>query len=124
MVRRGDLLDKPGIILRVEGGLALAVSVFFYWELHASWGWFALLFLAPDLFMLAYLMNVRVGAAFYNLVHTYVLPLLLIAYAVFARHQWLLPYGLIWTAHIGMDRVLGFGLKYPTNFKDTHLQRV
>jgi hypothetical protein len=118
------MLDTPRLLLRLEGGAALAGSVLFYWELHASWGWFALLFLAPDLFMLGYLVNVRAGAVFYNLVHTYALPLLLIAYAVLAARLWLLPYGLIWTAHIGMDRVLGFGLKYPTAFKDTHLQRV
>jgi hypothetical protein len=31
---------------------------------------------------------------------------------------------LIWFAHIGMDRTVGYGLKYPTSFKDTHLQRV
>jgi hypothetical protein len=117
-------LDKPGLLLRLEGGLALAVSVLFYWELHASWGWFALLFLAPDLFMLGYLVNVRVGAVFYNFVHTYALPLVLIGYAAYSGRLSLLPYGLIWTAHIGMDRVLGFGLKYPTTFKDTHLQRV
>src|ERR1700689_3259205 len=123
-VRGSEMFDRPGILLRVEGGLALAVSVLLYWELHASWGWFALLFLAPDLFMLGYLVNTRVGAALYNFVHTYALPLALIAYAVLYGRLELLPYGLIWTAHIGMDRLLGFGLKYPTQFKDTHLQRV
>jgi hypothetical protein len=118
------MLDKPGFLLRIEGSLVLVVSVLFYWQARAGWGLFALLFLAPDLSMLGYLVNARLGAAFYNLVHTYAMPLLVIACAVFAKELWLLPYGLIWTAHIGMDRMLGFGLKYPTRFNDTHLQRV
>jgi hypothetical protein len=49
--------------------------------------------------------------------------MVLIAYAVLGNSTWLLPYGLIWTSHIGLDRLLGFGLKYPTRFNDTHLQR-
>jgi hypothetical protein len=58
------------------------------------------------------------------LVHAFILPLLLIAVSIFYKQLWLLPYGLIWTAHIGVDRLLGFGLKYPTRFHDTHLQRL
>lgn len=67
-------------------------------------------------------MNVRVGAAVYNAVHTYLGPLLLVAISASGIHAELLPYALIWTAHLGVDRMLGFGLKYPTVFKDTHLQ--
>ena len=51
-------------------------------------------------------------------------PLLLLVYAVFQGDLFLQQLGLIWAAHIGMDRMLGFGLKYPTRFQDTHLQRV
>jgi hypothetical protein len=57
-------------------------------------------------------------------VHTLIGPLLLIAYAVLEKSLWLLPYGLEWTSHIGIDRLLGFGLKYPTRFNDTHLQHI
>ncbi len=74
--------------------------------------------------MVGYLGGVRVGASIYNIVHTLTGPLLLIAYCALMARFTMLPYALIWTAHIGMDRMLGFGLKYPTNFKDTHLQRV
>ena len=49
---------------------------------------------------------------------------LLVGVAVFGARTMLLTYALIWTAHIGMDRLLGFGLKYPTRFQDTHLQRI
>ena len=74
--------------------------------------------------MLGYLANVRVGAVLYNLVHTLVTPAILLAIAFFAARTQLFPLVLIWTAHIGIDRLLGFGLKYPTHLKDTHLQHV
>ena len=74
--------------------------------------------------MLGYLANVRLGAAIYNLVHTDTWPLLLGAAAVFEHWNNALLFSLIWTAHIGLDRMLGYGLKYPTFFKDTHLQHV
>jgi hypothetical protein len=118
------MFNKPGILLRSEGCAALAVSLIFYRELHFSWLLFAILLLAPDLSMIGYLGGVRIGASVYNIVHTLVGPLLLIGFAVLTARFSLLVYGLIWTAHIGMDRMLGFGLKYPTNFRDKHLQHV
>jgi len=108
----------------MEGALALLLSVILYRHIHTSWSLFFALILAPDLFLLGYLVNVRFGAAFYNLVHTYVGPLTLAGVSTFVKYPVLLPLALIWVAHLGMDRMLGFGLKYPTHFKDTHLQRV
>jgi len=116
------MLTKPGLLLRIEGGVLLAVSLFFYRESHSSWALFAALFLVPDLSFLGYLAGVKVGAAAYNIVHTSTGPLILIGYSVLAAHPSLVPYGLIWIGHIGLDRMLGFGLKYPTRFNDTHLQ--
>ena len=118
------MLNKPGILLRIEGLAILAVSVFLYWQMHFGWLLFAVLLLAPDLSMVGYLGGVKIGAPIYNIVHTLVGPLLLIGFSLMTTRIAVLPYGLIWTAHIGMDHMLGFGLKYPTNFKDTHLQRV
>ena len=118
------MLTKPRILLHVEGAAILFLSVFFYRETHASWLLFALLFLAPDLFMLGYLANARVGAALYNLVHTTTPPILMIVFSLLSNQQKFLPYALIWLAHIGIDRLLGYGLKYPSQFKDTHLQHV
>ena len=118
------MLTRPRGMLHLEGAAVLVASVVFYASGHYRWWVFAVLLLAPDLIMLGYLVNVRVGAAWYNLVHTYVGPIVLILLA------WLLPapqltaYGLIWLAHLGTDRMLGFGLKYPTEFRDTHLQHV
>lgn len=108
----------------MEGFAVLAGSVVLYWGLHIGWVLFAILILAPDLSMIGYLGGAKIGASIYNLVHTLVGPILLMGFGLLTAHFTLVPYGLIWTAHIGMDRMLGFGLKYPTNFKDTHLQRV
>jgi hypothetical protein len=107
--------------MRLEGVAVLIVSVFAYRWSHGSWGLFALLFLAPDLSMIGYLANVRGGAAIYNAVHTYVSPLLLAGHSVGTGHHTNLLLSLVWISHIGLDRMLGFGLKYPTRFKDTHL---
>ena len=118
------MLTRPRWLLQTEGACYLALCLALYRAGHFPWWLFLALFLAPDLFLLGYLANARIGAAFYNLAHTLVWPiaLLLVSLALPARE--LAPYGLIWLSHLGFDRMLGFGLKYPTNFRDTHLQRV
>jgi hypothetical protein len=118
------MLTRPSILLRIEEAFLLAAALFAYQYLHYSWLLFAILFLAPDLFMFGFLINPRAGAATYNLVHTLWLPIALI-FAGYLLHWSAAPaIALIWTAHIAMDRLLGFGLKYPTTFKDTHLQHI
>jgi|SRR5579862_135812 len=111
----------PRPLLHLEGAVVFVISLLAYHWSHGSWLLFALLFLVPDLSMIGYAVNVRVGAVAYNAVHTYVVPLLLAAFAFRVGDQSSWKLALIWTAHIGMDRALGFGLKYPTHFKDTHL---
>jgi hypothetical protein len=118
------MLTKPSLLLHLEGATILVLSVFFYRQNHASWPLFALLFLAPDLFMLGYFVNSRVGAALYNFAHTLLTPGLVLAIGLLAAKPQLFSLALIWTAHIGFDRLIGYGLKYPTHFKDTHLQHV
>jgi hypothetical protein len=82
---------------------------------------FGLLFLSPDLAMLGYLGGSEIGAVVYNIAHSYILPLLLTIMAVLAARPAILPYALIWFAHIGFDRMLGYGLKYRSSFGHTHL---
>jgi len=118
------MLANPRLILHAEGATLLAVSLAAYHELHGSWLLFALLFLWPDLLMLGYLLNTRAGASFYNLAHTELGPLFLGSCAAYENSHRVLLFAIIWLAHISFDRMLGFGLKYPTFFKDTHLQRV
>jgi hypothetical protein len=118
------MLTKPRYLLHAEGASILVLAILLYRAGHFSWWMFAALLLVPDLFMLGYLWNAKFGSAVYNLVHTLSVPLLLfVANEIFVQNR-LAPFLLIWIAHIGMDRMLGFGLKYPTQFKDTHLQHV
>jgi Domain of unknown function (DUF4260) len=118
------MFTRPAILLRIEEAALLAITIFTYQHLHYSWPLFAILFLSPDLFMLGYLANPRLGAALYNLFHTLSLPFALLL-AGYLLHWHLAPaLSLIWIAHIAMDRLLGYGLKYPTFFKDTHFQHI
>ncbi|HEV2745340.1 MAG TPA: DUF4260 domain-containing protein [Rubrobacter sp.] len=117
-------LTAPGALLRVEGGVLLVTSALFYWVNGGSWVLFALLILAPDLSMLGYLFGTKVGAATYNLAHTYALPAGLAVFGVTAGSPLAVSVALVWFAHIGMDRLVGYGLKYTSGFRDTHLDRV
>jgi hypothetical protein len=118
------MLTRPSILIRLEEALLLTTALLAYQHLHYSWPIFALLFLTPDLFMLGYLFNVRVGAASYNLAHTLTLPLALLLASYILHWHLAIALALIWTAHIAFDRLLGYGLKYPTIFKDTHIQHI
>jgi hypothetical protein len=118
------MLTKPRWLLHLEGAAIFALTLYFFHAGHYRWWLFALLFLAPDLSMLGYLKNARWGSAAYNLVHTFVCPILLLAVAFLVPISQCVPFALIWLAHLGFDRLLGYGLKYPTFFKDTHLQHV
>jgi len=121
---RGNAMSTPKLLLHIEGALVLLATILFYRHLRASWLVFALLFLAPDLFMLGYLAGARIGAVCYNVVHTYLTPAALLAISLLEAKPVLLPLAIIWICHIGFDRMLGFGLKYPTRFNDTHIQHV
>jgi hypothetical protein len=108
------------LLQRLEGGVMLALGVIAYAWLGQSWLVFALLSLAPDLAMLGYLRSTATGTVTYNLAHTYVAPALL---ALLGLAVGPLAFGLaaIWTAHIGADRLLGYGLKLNSGFGHTHL---
>lgn len=112
-------------ILRLEGAIVLTAAILAYRQFGAfGWGTFALFFLAPDLSFLGYLAGPRVGAAAYNAAHSSVGPAACIAAGVLlagAFPPWVTGAGFIWCAHVGMDRALGFGLKYAGGFEATHL---
>jgi hypothetical protein len=114
----------PQQLLRLEG-LALAVaavSVYFH-EGYSAWIFLALI-LAPDVTFAAYAAGPRVGAIVYNAAHSTVAPVALGGACLITGGGLGVKLALIWLGHIGADRSLGYGLKYPTAFKDTHLQRV
>jgi hypothetical protein len=119
----GAVLPPVRWLLRLEGlGLLLAALVF-YARLGQGWGRFAILFLVPDVSLAAYLVSPQVGARIYNAVHSTIGPLLLAIVGLLFLPT-ALPFALIWLAHVGFDRALGYGLKYPDDFHATHLGRV
>jgi hypothetical protein len=118
------MLTRPAVLLRIEEAGLLTAAVLLYMHFHFSWALFAMLFLVPDLFMLGYVANPRVGAALYNLVHTLMGPVALFGFAYVEHYPVALAVAIIWAAHIAFDRLLGYGLKYSREFKDTHLQHI
>lgn len=120
----GGVDGVPKLLLRLEGALVLLAGLAAWSHEGGSWPWFVGLFLVPDLSMLGYLHNPRIGAALYNAGHSYVLPGVLATLAITLGMHALLLAAILWVAHIGFDRLMGYGLKYETQFVDTHLGQV
>jgi len=114
----------PRLLLHAEGIAVAAAAIALYFHADYPWWLLIVLVLAPDLSMVAYLAGTRIGAVAYDAVHTYALPVVMAASGWIADAELAVQIGLIWITHIAIDRALGYGLKYPTGFKDTHLQRV
>jgi hypothetical protein len=119
------MLDRlPHLLLRVEGLAVAAAAVVLYF--HEDFGWilFVALILAPDLSAAGYAFGPKVGAIAYDVAHTELFAVVLGTVGVVTDSSAATKVALIWLAHIGGDRFFGYGLKYPTAFKDTHLTRV
>lgn len=117
-------LQDPVALQRLEGGVLFALALLLYWKSGGSWLLFVVLILAPDLFMLGYLRGPGTGAAACNLGHTWLLPGILAAVGILGGTPLTIEIALIWLGHIGVDRLLGYGLKLPSAFQDTHLGRI
>jgi hypothetical protein len=111
-------------LVRLEWVAVFVMMVAAYWSADYSWWIFALLILAPDLSMAGYLAGPRTGALAYNVVHTIIAPLILAAAGLWFGVDWALQIAIILMAHIAIDRALGYGLKLPSGFQDTHLGRI
>lgn len=113
----------PKVILRLEGLSVLLVSLLAYKYCSHSWKAFFIMFFLPDLSMLGYFINKTAGSIIYNIFHSYTSPLILglVSYSYYPHLQYLT---FIWIAHIGFDRMLGFGLKYKDGFRSTHLGHI
>jgi hypothetical protein len=119
------MLDRlPAVLLRVEGTALLIAAVVLYFDSGYEWWLLLVLLLAPDISAVGYLLGPRVGAAVYDMGHLEAWPIALAVGGVLADADLAVKLALIWLAHIGMDRAVGYGLKYPTHHRDTHLQRV
>ena len=110
--------------LRGDALATLIAGVVGYGYLGAPWLAFVPLLLVPDASMIGYLRNARLGSLTYNIGHNLGTAGLAVGFGLWLGVGWLAVAGSVLVAHIGMDRLLGYGLKYPTTFKDTHLQHV
>jgi hypothetical protein len=113
----------PRLLLRAEGLVVAVSATVLYFHADYPWWLFLALILAPDLSLIGFAAGPRVGAATYDAIHTYLLPAVLAVGGVVTDTDAAVQIGLIWLAHIGIDRAIGYGLKYPTGAKETHLQR-
>ena len=111
-------------LLRLEGLTLFAGMTLLYGVWDGSWWVYAILFLAPDLSFAAYLAGPRLGAIVYNAAHSYMAPVTLMTAGFALSSPLTLSIAMIWMAHIGIDRALGFGLKYFAGFGFTHLGRI
>lgn len=112
-------------ILRLEEAAMLLLTLFLFQQQSPySWWWFAGCFLLPDISMLAYLVNNRAGAYVYNLFHHKGVAIIIYLVGCYAMNDVLIFTGLILFGHSSFDRIQGYGLKYVSGFKDTHLGKI
>ena len=111
---------------RVEGALVLCAVVAVLAQPWQPLAWWVLIlaFFAPDLSFAAYLAGPRIGAFGYNLVHVYGFGAAVLALGAVSDQPWITALGFLWLGHSGFDRMLGYGLKLPSGFRDTHLGRI
>lgn len=115
---------NPDRLLRLEGLTVFAAATGAFVVLGGPLWLYLVVALAPDLGMLGYLAGPRVGSYSYNALHVYAGPALLGGLGLWTGVDVAVLVALVWAAHVGVDRSLGYGLKYPTGFGDTHLGRV
>jgi hypothetical protein len=111
-------------LLRLEGLTLFAGMTLLYAVWGGSWWVYFVVFLAPDLSFAAYLAGPKVGAILYNAAHSYMAPMALMTTGFATDSPLTLSIAMIWLAHIGIDRTLGYGLKYSAGFGFTHLGRI
>lgn len=114
----------PRLLLRAEGAALFILACVLFDRVAETWWLFAIVFLVPDLSFLGYLGGPRTGAIVYNAAHTLLGPIALALLGFLLPALILVQIALIWTAHIGVDRALGMGLKYQAGFGFTHLGRL
>lgn len=117
----------PNVFLRAEGIVAFLAASILYFYFWGDWSFYIVALILPDIGIAGFFGGTKVGSVIYNVTHTFAIPVALIAWLLVSGVTFantLLLFSLVWCAHIGMDRALGFGLKYPTKFEDTHMQHV
>lgn len=123
--RKGPASSRlNGVILRSEAVAALVAGVGIWIAAGGSALWLVPAIFSPDLSMLGYLVNSRIGAMTYNVIHNWTLAIAALGLGWWLKMDPLLWVGALLLAHVGMDRALGYGLKLPTDFRETHLGRI
>ena len=117
-------MRQPIFYQRLESAVIFVASVALYFHQQFSLLWFVIFLFSIDVFMLGYLVNKLVGAHIYNIGHSFVIPATLLTLGAYYDNRLFIAAAIIWTAHIGMDRALGYGLKFASGFGDTHLGRI
>lgn len=112
------------LTLKLEEFAELGLAIFLFSQLDYAWWWFPALILTPDIGMLGYLVNTKLGAITYNLFHHKGLAIGLYLIGAYMGNSMLMLVGIILFGHSAMDRFFGYGLKYPDNFKNTHLGQI
>lgn len=118
------VFSMPRLLLHAEGLALFILATGLYAHFVGDWLLFVVLLLAPDLAMIGYVANKKIGAMTYNALHTTLAPIALGAVSIVLGWQFGFALALILAAHIGMDRTVGYGLKYAKDFKSTHLNVV
>lgn len=108
-------------LIKLEQFALLCFSIFLFIHTDFSWWWFPALILLPDLSMIGYLNNSKTGAFLYNFFHHQALAFTVLFLGWKIENDWIYMSGIILLSHSSMDRIFGYGLKYPDNFKHTHL---
>ena len=111
-------------LVKLEEFALFGLALLLFSQLDYGWGTYALLFLAPDLSMIGYLLNPRLGAWTYNLIHHKGLAVAIYILGSVFSVPWLMFAGTLLLGHYSLDRVFGYGLKYEDTFQNTHLGRV
>jgi hypothetical protein len=111
-------------LLRAENAALAILAIGLYWQSGASWWLFAALILVPDISFVGYLGGPRTGATVYNAAHSWIGPVVAGVAGWLAQEPFAVTIALVWAAHIGIDRALGYGLKHESGFADTHLGRI
>lgn len=120
----GAATGNVKMLLRLEGLFVLIAASVAYSRFGQGWGMFALIFFVPDISFLGYFAGPKVAAISYNLAHTYIGAVTCLVAGMVLPAPSILGAGIIWCAHLGFDRALGYGLKYPDGFGFTHLGRI
>lgn len=112
------------IILKMEELALFTLSIFAFNQTNFDWWYYLAFILAPDIGMIGYVINNKVGAFTYNICHHRAVAVTLFLIGNYMSNEWLIFSGIIVFGHISLDRILHYGLKYPDSFKNTHLGKL